>query len=439
MILLLPFILALFFISSSLYIWKKSHIFFLFYLVLFVYTFFTQVAYLFYPDKLDVISHYQYYGEEPFIYYWSYIFLAFILIFLLFIVFYNKKYKTIFNLQVKTSLKKPDNLIYSFLILFYIGINTFFLAKNYENLSYVRQGILKNNTIWFYLFSLGGIFLLSLFYKIYIETKRRRKLFYSILFLFTLSVFSLTAIRAGQRIQIAMGLLGLIASLYYLFKDKIKFKHLKLKYIFVTFFIFFVAVSFFQGIRIIRGHDETFSNFFITLKRPQIYLSVFQPENLVFQDWLFPSLTLITSMERNIIFPVKVIESNLKCLIPFISHRSLGSTLSRVIDPEGIQGYGYYIFTEGYNLMGFVGFIYSAFIFVLGIRILESFFARTNDKVFNSYMYGIMGVMIIGVVRGGQTMIFLKSLYLYFLPAIILFVLLSGKKICLYGPKIGEK
>jgi len=438
MILLL--LLLLFFISSSLYICKKSQIFFMFYLVLFAYTFFTQVAYLFYPDKLYVISHYQYYGEEPFIYYWSYIFLAFILIFLLFIVFYNKKDKTIFNLQVKISLKKPNNLMYSFLILFYIGINTFFLVKNYENLSYVRQGILKGNTIWFYLFSLGGIVLLSLFYKIYLETKRRRrKLFYFILFLLVLLVFSLTAIRAGQRIEIAMGLLGCIASLWYLFRGKIKFKFLKLKYIFVAFFIFFIAVSFFQGIRITRGHNETLSEFFIVLKNPRTYLVCFQPENLLFQDWVVPSLTLITSMEWDIIFPLKVIESNLECLIPFISHRSLGSTLSRIIDPEGIQGYGYYLLTEGYNLIGFFGFIYSAFIFVVGIRILESFFARTNDKVFNSYMYGIMGVMIIEVVRGGQTMIFLKSLYLYFLPAIILFVLMSEKRVYLSGPKIGEK
>jgi len=434
MILLLLFLL--FFISSSLFIWKKSQIFFMFYLVLFAYTFFTQVAYLFYPDRLSIISNYQYYGEESFIYYWGYIFLGFILIFLLFIVFYNKKNKAIFSLQVKTSLKKPNNLIYSFLILFYIGINIYFLVKNYKNLSYIGQGILKNNTIWFYLFSLGGIVLLSLFYKIYIETKRRRKLFYFILFMITLSIFSLTAIRAGQRLQIAMGLLGLIASLCYLFKNKIKYKYLKLKYIFITFLIFFIAVSFFQGIRETRRHNETLSDFFNTLKSPNVYLDVFLQESLVFQDWVAPSLTLITSMEWNIVFPVKVIESNLKCLIPFIDHQSMASILSRIIDPKGIRGYGYYLFTEGYNLMGFVGFIYSAFIFVLGILILESFFARTNDKVFNSYMYGIMGFMIIGVVRGGQTIVLLKSLYLYFMPAIILFVMMSKKRVYLSGPKI---
>lgn len=50
-----------------------------------------------------------------------------------------------------------------------------------------------------------------------------------------------------------------------------------------------------------------------------------------------------------------------------------------------------------------------------------------------------MGFIIIGVVRGGQTMVFLKSLYLYFLTAIILFILMSKKRVYLSGLKIGEK
>ncbi len=314
------------------------------------------------------------------------------------------------------------------------------MIKNYENLSYANQVVLKNNTIWFYLFSLGGIVLLSLFYKIYIERSKKKRVFYSVLFLISFSIFSITAIRSGQRIEIAMTLLGFTASLWYLlFKDKIKLKHLRLKYIFIVFLIFFIAVSFFQGIRITRGHNESPIAFLTVLKNPKTYLNVLVPKNLIFQDWLIPSLTLVTSMERNIVFPSKVIESNLTCLIPFINHRSLGSILSRIIDPEGIRGYGYYILTEGYNFMGFVGFLYSAFIFVLGIRILESFFTSTDNKLFNSYMFGIMAFLVIEVIRGGQSMVFLKGLYLYFLPAIILFKLASRKKIFLTSPRIIHK
>jgi len=438
MILLLPFILGLFFVLTSFYIWKKSQIFFLFYFVLFAYTFFTQLGYLLYPEKTYAISHYQYYGEEAFIPYWIYIFLSFISIFLIFVVFYDKKYRTLFSIKVKQSLKEYGNF-YLILILLYGSASVFFLIKNYENLSYYNQVILKDNKIWFYLFSLGGIVLLSIFYKILIEHNKKNKIFYSVLFFSVLLIFSLTAIRSGQRIEIAMTFLGFIASLWYLFRDRIKVERLKLKRIFAVFFILFLALSFFQGIRITRGHNESPVAFFTALKNPMAYLDPLLPENLIFQDWSVPSLTLMTSIERNIIFPKKVIESNLTCLIPLIRHESLGYVLSRIIDTETTQGHGYYILTEGYNLMGFAGFIYSAFIFVISLRLLESFFTDTKDKLFNSYMYGIMGFLAIEVIRGGQSLGFLKGLYLYFLPALILFILMTRKKVYLTGPKIKTK
>jgi hypothetical protein len=168
----LPFILGLFFILTSFYIRRKSQIFFLYYFVLFAYTFFSQIGYLFYPEKLILVSHDQYYGEETFITYWLYIFLSFISIFLIFIIFYEKKYRTVFSIKVKSLPKKGGNFLYIILILFYEFILSFFLTKNYENLSYFNQDVLKSNKIWFYLFYLGGIVLLSLLFKIHIEHKK---------------------------------------------------------------------------------------------------------------------------------------------------------------------------------------------------------------------------------------------------------------------------
>jgi len=434
MILLLPPILGLFFILTSFYIWKKSQIFFLFYFVLFAYTFFTQLGYLLYPQELSIVSHYQYYGEEAIIPYWIYIFLSFISIFFIFAIFYEKKYKTIFSIKVKLTREKSGNFLYTTAILFYEIILIFFLTKNYENLSYINQVVLKDNKIWFYLFSLDGIVLLSIFYKLYTEHTKMKKIFYSIIFLISLSIFLITAIRSGQRIEIAATLLGFLVFIWFTFKDRvgIKNKRQKLKWIFI---VCLIGIILFQGIRIIRGHNESFLAFLTAIKNPQTYLSLFLPKNLIFQDWLSPSLTLVTSMERDIIFPGEVIKSNLTVLIPFISHESFGGILSRIIDPEGIQGHGYYILTEGYNFMGFFGFLYSAFIFVIGLRLLESFFASTNDKLFNAFMYGIIAFLSIEIIRG-QSIMFLKGVYLYFLPALLLFILMSNKKVYLTGPKM---
>lgn len=432
---LMIFTLVLFFVLTSFYIWKKSQIFFLIYFILFAYTIATQFGYIFYPEKLSVVSHYQYYSEEAFILYWIYIFLSFITIFLIFALLYDKKYKTIFRLETKALSKKTNNLSYIIVISLYEVVLIFFLARNYTSLSYFSQAVLKENKIWFYLFSFNGIVLLSIFYKLHMEHKSFTKRFYSVVFFVSLSIFLMTAIRSGQRSEVAMMLLGFVTSLWYLFRDRIRVRRLKLRYIFVVLGIGFMWIAFSQGVRMTRGYDESAAAVFAVLRDPKTYLSLFSLESLIFQDWLIPSLTLMTSIENNIIFPGKVIESNLTCLVPLISHSSLGEILSRIIDPEGVRGYGYYILTEGYNLMGFAGFLYSAFIFVFGLRLLESFFASTKGKLFNSYMFGIMGFLAFMIVRGGQTMVFLKGLYLYFLPAIILFVLMSGKKVYLARSK----
>jgi len=437
---LLPLILSLFFILTSFCICRKSPIFFLAYSVLFAYTIFTQLGYILYPETIDIVSHNQYYGDEAFIAYWIYIFLSFIAIFLMFILLYGKKYKTILKLEINFLPSKLYNFLYVMIIFFYEIVLVSFLVKHYKNLSYSNQSILKNNRIWFYLFSSNGIILLSLFYKIYIENIRIKKIFYFFLFFSSLSIFSLTAIRSGQRIEILVTLLAFCGSLWYLFANKIRTIGLKSKYIFIIFVIcFFIGISFLLGIRTIRGHiGGSPKELFTVLKNPKIYLSIFLPKNLIFQDWVIPSLGLMTSIEKDIIFPIEVIKSNLKVFIPFISHQSLGDILSRIIDPEGITGYGYYILTEGYNFMGFAGFIYASFIFVLGFRFLESFFTNTKDKIFNSFIFGIIASLTINVVRG-QSTIFLKGLYLYFLPAIILFILMRGEKIYLVKSKIINK
>jgi len=427
MIFFLPIILFLFFIITQFYIWKKSKIFWLYYCVLFAYTIFTQLGYLLYSKKLSAVSHFQYYGESIFIKYWLFVFLAFISIFLLFAIFYDKKLKMV-HLEIKKT-KKRKNFLYIIAILIYEAILIFFLIKNFENLSYYNQYILKNNKLWFYLFSFNGVIFLSFLYKILTEQRKKIKFLYSTLFLFSFSILVITCIRSGQRSDFFIPFIGIFSFILCVYKDKIKLNKIKLKNILISLVIIFIIISLLQGIRIIRGHEENINSFLMAIKRPQTYLTLLVPKNLIFQDWLAPSLTLATSINYKIIFPLKVIESNIKCFIPFISHKSIGSIMSKIIDPHGIQGYGYYILTEGYNFMGFFGFIYIAFIFVFGIKILETFFANTKDKYINSFMYGIMGILIIGVIRG-QSIVFLKGLYLYFFPAILLLFLMN-KRFCL--------
>lgn len=423
MIFLLPLILFLFFILTQVYIWEKSKIFWLFYCVLFAYTIFTQLAYLLYPEKLTKVSHFQYYGDSIFIKYWIFIFLSFIFIFLLFSIFYDKKLKII-HLELKKP-RKSKNFLYITIILIYESILLFFLIKNFNNLSYYNQYILKGNKLWFYLLSFNSIIFLSLLYKIFKEKRRLKKIFI-ILFIFSLLVLVATCIRAGQRSEFFLAFMGILAFFLYLYKNKKINKKIKLKNILIFLFIIIVVISLLQGVRKTRGREETLNNFLSTIKNPQIFLTLLIPENVIFQDWVAPSLTLATSINYKTIFPLEVVKSNLFCSIPLINHKSLGLILSRIIHPQGTQGFGYYILTEGYNIMGFFGFIYISFIFVFAIKILDVFFTNTKDKYINAFMCGIMGFLAISLVRG-QSVVLFRSLYYYFIPAILLLRLMGIK------------
>ena len=314
-------------------------------------------------------------------------------------------------------------------LLLYSALFTGFLVLNYNNLSYQTQEVMKNNKLWFYLFSACGIVLLSLANKIYTEPLDVvKKSFYMLITLFIFVVFFITCIKSGQRGEFLTVILGFIGWYTYLSQPQ-NVKGL-FKRNWVLFSVLIFTIGFLQSLRTARGEATVLQSFTHLIKKPETYLALFSLKALIFQDWLTPSLTLMTSIKNNVIFPDTVILSNLLCAIPFIAHRSLGEILSRLADPLGTTGYGYYILTEGYNLMGFVGFVYSAFIFVLGWRFLEYFFASTRDKVFNAFMNGCLFFFVIDTVRS-QSVMFFKGLYIFFLPAIFLFFLSMDRKIYL--------
>jgi hypothetical protein len=256
------------------------------------------------------------------------------------------------------------------------------------------------------------------------------KIVYTIILLITLSTFLITSIKAGQRIEMLGTLTGI--AIFFLFyqkeMQKQQSKKRKRHLIFISITII-VIIGFFQAVRSNREEISNINDVPLALTKTETYTRILDPQDVIFQDWFAPSLSLATSIEKNIIIPKTVIESNIRVLIPFIDHKTLGESISRIIAPKSNQGFGYYILTEGYNLMGFLGFIYSAIVFTFGIFLLEKFFSNTENIIFNSYMAGIIGVASLDIIRGGQIIIFFKILYLYFLPAIILFWLLSNKKI----------
>lgn len=426
---LLIILFLIYFVYTFVKIYNKTYIFGLVYFIIFLYTFFTMLGYNLYPDDLYVVSSGQYYGEDIFLNYYAYICLCFITMYISFFIIYGTEF---FVPSIKVLLL--DNrrfriineiIFFSFNIII-IFILLFFLIKYYNQLSYYNQSVLKSNKIWFYLFSASGIFIFAIITKIFTIKNKFNKYIYEAILIFLTLVVIITALKAGQRIQLFKITLSFIIYISIKYDLKIKLRNtFKVSKLVIPAMVF---VVFSQLIRSSRGNVISISDGILNIESLK---ELFDFKTLIFQDYLVPSLTLITSMNYKIIFPIEVIKSNFINATIIGDYPTLGAILARIIDPSGWGGYGYYILTEGYNLMGFMGFIYISVIIVIVYRLYEKVLTKTNDKNFNLYMSCIISYYIIDIVRSGS-LFMIKGVFFYIIPFIFLYCKATNKKIRIY-------
>ena len=136
---------------------------------------------------------------------------------------------------------------------------------------------------------------------------------------------------------------------------------------------------------------------------------------LVSQDYFAPSATLIMSVEENIVNPVAVIMSNLFNSIYFMNHDTISAIVVNEYDLNFVRGAGfsYIIYAEGYNFMGFTGFLYNGVACGLVLHILNVDFKGVS-KAHQNILKAILAILILQVIRS-QSGVALKVLYT-FLP-----------------------
>jgi hypothetical protein len=145
----------------------------------------------------------------------------------------------------------------------------------------------------------------------------------------------------------------------------------------------------------------------------------------------------MTSMYYKLIFPLEIIKSNILNSLIIFDYPTAGEVISRLLDPNGWGGVGYYYFTEGYNLLGFGGFIYSALVIVLNYYIYENLFTKTNDEIYNLLISGVISYYMINIVRGG-TLFMIKGILFYIIPFTILYCIAANKKLVLVFNRISN-
>ena len=148
---------------------------------------------------------------------------------------------------------------------------------------------------------------------------------------------------------------------------------------------------------------------------------------ILLQDYFLPSHTLFISMQYNY-DPLEVLKSNLAPLVllkyPFLTSTILERGLGRA---GARSGWACHYFVEGYNTIGFLGVIYNALLWNLGM-ILWLRLAQSNNKRHNQVMLSI-SVLIIFFVMKSQTSAFIQFYWMILLPGLFLSMLANNSTI----------
>jgi hypothetical protein len=423
-----------FFIITFILIFNRDRFMGLFYFVLFVYCYFTIFAYTYFPEKSYIINSVEV-NKTEFFWFKLYIFLSFvsfnIIYFILFSRFRmnkriadkNKSIKFSFS-PIDTVERKPYKMLFLLIGLFYIMSLGQFLILNYGQLSYNNQTVLKSNKIIFmmYDYCFIFIFIFLLAYK-----KFKKAIYGKVCLLFgfiVFLIFMLISIRIGSR-GVFIGYA--IAVVYYICdKYNIQLKVSYIKPLFKITIIALCAIGLSQFIRKTRGGVVDFNEVDFLLSDIK---SFFKLEQLVFQDYATPSATLMYSIKENVVIPGTVILSDILNIPVILDYVTLGEYISRLVSPLTNWGMGYYILTWGYNLIGFMGFFLTPFIILILFKLYYRFFFYLNDKKFAVFIQTVIAVYLILPVVRGQMYPFIKHIYVYFIPSIILYCIAMGIKI----------
>ena len=124
---------------------------------------------------------------------------------------------------------------------------------------------------------------------------------------------------------------------------------------------------------------------------------------------------------------IEVITSNVSNTLFKLNYPYLQEPITEMINPgvaNRSQGYAFYLFTEGFVFMGYLGFIYNAFMLYFGLSVWYRI-QNSNNSYYSIVLISIMCTQFANIARS-QSSYFYKDIYMFFFPVLILLFLCSG-------------
>lgn len=376
--------------------------------MLFLYSIFALFGYLYMPGLSEGIL--AYFGDDVGHDATLFIFGSMALIFIANMWIYSSGSTNELKVGFKTNFVTKGNFPLPCIAVpyFLAGLLGFLAFNNAERLSWeaaqqVDQPI--EFTIMLGLFKIS----VGILAAIYVMIREKIRLNYRQLiipFISYLLVFFAISILLGNRTDPAALALGIL--FYESLKNKIDFKM-----ILRTFAIIFVAVVSLSVVEFIR-YENNYSVSTLT-------------ERIVRNDYFAPAHMLFAAIAFDFVDASEAWRSISNNALILQNYPYLQEKVTDLFNP-GVAtrsaGYAFYVLSEGYIMLGFLGVFYNAAVISLFVRIW-AMAACTDSRVINVMIQTVLATMCINVVRS-QSSQFIKVLYTYFIPVMIVLVIMLG-------------
>ena len=411
---------------------KRDLYYALFLIFIFIYSFFSILTYLIYPEFIAFFSN-LYWGNDSI--YTATIFS--ILSMLSCYIFFLLIYLPLSRNGPKTNLSK-NYQSYFFLISGFFTLILYFLSfvlsdsLNYE-LALETSNILKIFVIIYdYSSYLILTFYISLRQKLF---KGNNKAISQFILITIIIIFLLDSIAMGRRTSLLNIFLGISffeifankniykIDLIYIIRNFIRKLKIKTKrfYKFSLFTLISLTITvLIWGLLFTRGERSSYFNF-VDVNSPLI-------EFIFLNDFTFPFLALPTAIHHNFIDPFAVLSSNffnslIQFNYPFLQQILVDSFQYQRNFTRGAST-GFFIFTEGFVFLGMWGFLYNGIMSTLIFGLFRKV-SKTNNVLFNQFASSLIFSITAGIIRV-QSSTILKTTWLFLLPTFVLYSLISG-------------
>ena len=150
-------------------------------------------------------------------------------------------------------------------------------------------------------------------------------------------------------------------------------------------------------------------------------------ERIVRNDYYAPAHMLFAAVAFDYVDPIAVIRSNSANALILFGEPYLQQTVTELFRSDlatRSAGYAFYIFAEGWIFAGWWGILYNALIPTAGLWLWNRL-SSTNNRFANSLAQMLVASMLVNVTRG-QSSYFIKYLYTFILPNIGFAMLIAG-------------